>query len=319
MENNPKYPWGHNRRFNDYTGYFRKRFGGRVQKLSVDAGFTCPNRDGSKGTGGCTFCVNDAFSPSYCHPAKSVQQQLLEGKEFHEKRYRRASKYLAYFQAYSNTYGEFEKLVPLYEEALQVPEVIGLIIGTRPDCIDEQKLAYFRSLSERYYISIEYGIESCYDKTLKRINRGHTFSDSIKALNLTAKYGLPSGAHMIFGLPGETVEEMLGEAGILSGLPIKTLKFHQLQILRNTAMVKEFEEHPDDFVRFSLEDYMDFIIKFVERLNPEFIIERFAGEVPPSFLYSEGWGEIRYDRILSLIEQNMMKKDTWQGKKFRNS
>jgi radical SAM protein (TIGR01212 family) len=246
-----------------------------------------------------------------------VEQQLLEGIEFHERRYRRASKYLAYFQAYSNTYGNFEKIIPLYEEALRVPGVAGLIVGTRPDCIDEEKLDYFRRISKEFYVSIEYGIESCYDKTLQRINRGHTFNDSVKALELTDNYGLNAGAHMIFGLPGESRDEMLREASILSELPIKTIKFHQLQILKNTQMVLEFRDHPDDFVRFSLQDYIHFITEFIEKLNPGFIIERFAGEVPPKNLSAAGWGEIRYDQVLNRIEKHLESVNSWQGKYFK--
>ncbi|MBO7226394.1 MAG: TIGR01212 family radical SAM protein, partial [Bacteroidales bacterium] len=181
------FPWGHERRYNAYSNYFKKHFGGRVQKLSIDAGFTCPNRDGSKSVGGCTFCNNDAFNPSYCQPSKSITQQLDEGIEFHEWRYKKSCEYLAYFQAYSNTYGPLDKMQRLYSEALSHPKVIGLVIGTRPDCIDEQKLDYLQQLSKDYYITVEYGIESCYDKTLKTINRGHDFQTTVEAIKATAE------------------------------------------------------------------------------------------------------------------------------------
>lgn len=308
------YPWGHDRRFNSYTEYFRQHFGGRVQKLAVDAGFTCPNRDGSRGTGGCTYCDNDAFNPSYCHPGKTVRQQLEEGIIFHEKRYRRASQYLAYFQPYSNTYAPLHKLREIYSHALEFPDIIGLVIGTRPDCIDEEKLEYFAGLSQSHYVILEYGLESCYDKTLQRINRGHTFDEAARALQLTYSYGIKAGAHLIFGLPGESKADMLNEADILSSLPIDNIKFHQLQIIRNTLMAKEFRENKDDFVRFSLEEYIEFVIDFVELLNPGFVIERFAGEVPPRFLEGEGWGLIRNDQILNRIEKRMEERGTWQGK-----
>ena len=201
-ENIKLYPWGNERRFNAYSNYFRSRYGARIQKVSIDAGFTCPNRDGTKGTGGCTYCNNDAFNPSYCLSEKSVTRQIEEGIDFHKRRYKEATSYLAYFQAYSNTYASLQKLKELYEEALSFPGVIGLVIGTRPDSIDQEKLTYIKSLSEKYYISIEYGIESCYDKTLKRINRGHTFADAVDALEKTSELGINTGAHFILGLPG---------------------------------------------------------------------------------------------------------------------
>jgi radical SAM protein (TIGR01212 family) len=308
------YPWGHHRRFNSYAEHFRKEFGGRVQKLAIDAGFTCPNRDGSKGTGGCTYCDNDAFNPSYCHPGKTIGKQIEEGIEFHIKRYRRASRYLAYFQPYSNTYAPLNKMKEIYAEALSFPEVIGLVIGTRPDCIDKEKLEYFGELSEKYYIMLEYGIESCYDRTLSRINRGHNFEDALSALEQTSKYGIKSGAHIIFGLPGESPDDMMAEAEALSALPISNIKFHQLQIIKGTRMASEFKEKPEDFHIFSLEEYIEFIIDFVEKLNPSFVIERFAGEVPPRFLDGPGWGLIRNDQVLARIEKRMEERETWQGR-----
>ena len=310
------YPWNHHRRFNSYAEYFKKEFGGRVQKLAIDAGFTCPNRDGTKGFGGCTYCDNDAFNPSYCHPEKQVSQQIKEGIEFHENRYRRASNYLAYFQPYSNTYAPLEKLKEIYSQALAFPQVIGLVIGTRPDCIDEQKLEYFRELAENHYVILEYGLESCYDRTLQRINRGHSFDDAVKALELTASFGIKSGIHLIFGLPGESREEMLAEAGIISGLPVHNVKFHQLQIIKGTRMALEYKKDPSEFSFFSLDDYIEFIIDFTEQLNPSFVIERFAGEVPPRFLAGPGWGLIRNDQVLVKIEKRMQERDTWQGKRY---
>ena len=310
------YTWGHNKRYNSYPEYFRKLFGERVQKISVDAGFTCPNRDGTLAYGGCTYCDNDAFNPSYCLPDKSVTQQISEGIEFHAKRYRRANKFLVYFQAYSNTYASLDHLKKLYSEALSYPGIIGLVIGTRPDCIDDEKLNYFRELSERYYIIIEYGIESCYNKTLESINRQHTFEQSVDALRKTASAGIKTGAHIIFGLPDETREQMLKEADILSTLPINNIKFHQLQIVRNTPIEKTFKKNPERFKLFGLDEYIEFIIKFIERLNPEFIIERFTGEMPPRFISGPNWGLIRNDQVNRLIEKELEEKNTWQGRKF---
>jgi radical SAM protein (TIGR01212 family) len=308
------FSWGHHRRFNAYSNYFRKIFGERVQKLSIDAGFTCPNRDGTLATGGCTYCNNDAFNPSYCNPGKSIKQQIREGIEFHKWRYKKATKYLAYFQPYSNTYAPPEKLKMLFNEALSHPDVIGLVIGTRPDCIDKEKLEYFRKLSDDYYIILEYGIESCYNKTLERINRQHTFEQSVEAIEKTAKAGIRTGVHIILGLPGESREEMLNEADIISSLPLNNIKFHQLQIFRNTPMANEYRKFPERFNLFGLDEYIHFIVDFVEKLNPQFVIERFAGEVPPRFLAGPGWGLIRNEQIIEKIELELTQRDTWQGK-----
>ena len=310
------YLWGHKRRFNAYSNYFKQEFGERVQKLSIDAGFTCPNRDGKVGRGGCTYCNNDAFNPSYCESGKSVSKQIEEGIEFHSNRYRRVEKYLAYFQAYSNTYADQEHLKSIYEEALKKPEIIGLVIGTRPDCVNEILLDYFKELSKKYYIILEYGLESCYDKTLIEINRGHTFQQSIDAIKFTAAKGIKTGAHLIFGLPGESREEMIAEAEILSKLPINNMKIHQLQIIKGTKMEEEYKIKPEKFDFFELHEYIEFVIDFLERLNPNIVIERFAGEVPPRFLAGPGWGLIRNDQILNLIEKRLEERNTWQGRLY---
>ena len=315
MTNNV-YPWGHHRRYNSYSEYFRRQFGTRVQKVTLDAGFTCPNRDGAKGTGGCTYCNNDAFNPSYCKPQKSITQQISEGVEFHQVRYRRSKNYLAYFQAFSNTYAPLDTLKSLYNEALAFPGVIGLVIGTRPDCIDDEKLEYFPRLAEKHYVIIEYGIESCYNRTLERINRGHTYEESEAAIRKTVSYGIHTGAHLIFGLQGETEADMLAEAAIVSELPLDTIKFHQLQIIKNTRMADNFVADPAQFNLFTLENYIDFIVRFTERLNPAFVIERFTGEAPPRFQAGPVWGGLRSDEVQVMIEKEMEKRDTWQGKWF---
>jgi len=311
------YPWGHERRFNAYSNYFSRIYGARIQKVSINAGFTCPNRDGTKGYGGCTFCNNDAFIPSYCIPEKSITRQIREGIEFHRRRYRKSSAYLAYFQAYSNTYAPLSTLRELYNEALDYPGIIGLIIGTRPDCIDNEKLNYLKELSLQYYLAVEYGIESCYNKTLKRINRCHTFEEAQEALEETAARGINTGAHFIFGLPGETRDEMLKEADIISGLPLTTVKFHQLQIIKGTVAETEYFQNPDDYKLFTWDEYLEFFITFLERLNPSIVVERFTGEAPPSFLKVEGWGKKRTDQIVALFEKRLEVLDTWQGKYYR--
>jgi radical SAM protein (TIGR01212 family) len=304
------------KRYNSYSGYFKSLFGERIQKISVNAGFTCPNRDGTLSTGGCTYCNNEGFSPSYCQPSKSVTRQLEEGIEFHLRRYRRANKYLAYFQSFSNTYAPLDKLVEIYSEALKHPLVAGLVIGTRPDCIDDEKLEFFRILSRQHYIMIEYGIESCYNETLQQINRHHTFEQSVYALEQTTAYGIKTGAHIIFGLPGESRRQMLDEAIILSGLPINNVKFHQLQILKNTSMAKQFQQQPELFQFFSLNEYIEFIIDFLELLSPKIIIERFTGEVPPRYHAGPDWGLIRNDKVNKMVDERLEKRNTWQGKKF---
>ena len=312
------YPWGHKRRYNAYAPYFKKKFGERVQKISVDAGFTCPNRDGIKGRGGCTYCNNNAFNPSYCDPKKPIEQQVQEGIEFHQVRYRRANKYLVYFQPYSNTYAPLSRLKKLYESALSQDGVIGLVIGTRADCVDDEKLDYLEELSEKYYIVIEYGIESIYNETLERINRQDTYEQAVESINKSAERGLNVGAHFIFGLPGESGKMMMDSVRKINKLPLNSIKFHQLQIIEGTQMAKDYAKHPEQYDLFSFEDYIDFIIRFTEKLNPEFIIERFAGEVPPRFLAGPGWGLIRNDQINVAIEKELEKRDTWQGKYFES-
>lgn len=308
--------WKHNRRFNSYSAYFKELFGQRVQKISVDAGFTCPNRDGTLAKGGCTYCNNNAFNPSYCDPKKPIDLQVREGIEFHKVRYRKANQYLVYFQPYSNTFAPLDKLKQIYQSALAQEGVIGLVIGTRPDCVDDEKLSYLSDLSRDYYITVEYGVESVYNQTLKRINRWHTYEQSVEAIQKTAAYGLKVGAHFIFGLPGESREMMMESVYKISDLPLTTIKFHQLQIVSGTPMAKEYNQYPELYNLFSFEEYIQFIVRFTEHINPDFIIERFAGEVPPNYLAGPGWGLIRNDQINTAIEKEMARQNTWQGKFF---
>lgn len=319
MTTSKTFPWGDTRRFNSYNAYFTKLFGSRVQKISIDAGFSCPNHDGKISTGGCTFCSNDAFNPSYCRPEKTIRQQIEEGIEFHKRRYRRANQYLAYFQPYSNTYKPLDELKKIYSQALEIPEIAGIVIGTRPDLIDENILQYLAEIQKTHYVIVEYGIESVYDATLKHVNRGHDFATAKRAVELTAAYNLPCGGHFIFGLPGETKPMMLNAADIISQLPLTTVKFHQLQIFKNTTMADEYLQHKEAFHLFELEEYIDFVIDFTERLNPNIVIERFAGEVPPRYLLSEPWMKLRYDEVLARIEKRMEERDTWQGKSYKNA
>lgn len=311
-----KYRWRSGKPYNSLSVQIAQQFGGRVQKVSIDAGFTCPNRDGTVGRGGCTYCNNDAFNPLYCTPESSVTQQLQQGIGFHKKRYRRSVGYLAYFQAYTNSYDSVDKLEVMYNEALAVEGVRGLVIGTRPDCVDDDILDLFASLSEKSWLLVEYGIESCYNKTLDRINRGHSYEDSVKAVRATSERKIRTGAHLIFGLPGETREEMLAGAAIISDLPLDTIKFHQLQIVRGTKMEQEYAAEPGRFDLFTWSEYRDFVISFTELLNPSIAIDRFTGEAPPSMIVAPRWNMKRTDSLIVEIEKRMEERETWQGRLY---
>ncbi len=276
---------------------YTERYGMRLQRLTLDGGFTCPNRDGTLGTGGCTFCDNAAFHPSYTQ-GKSIPDQIDAGIAFHTARGRKADGYLAYFQAFSNTYAPIDVLRERYEAALSHPAVRGLVIGTRPDCIDTEKLGYLSSIKERgKIVEVEYGIESVYDLTLRRINRGHDFACTRRAVMETASRGLTTGGHIILGLPGETREMLLQEAGILSALPLDYLKFHQLQILKGTPMASEYKERPGDFLRPGPQEYIDLLAEIITRLRPDIAIGRIASSVPPSFTDAP-WGLLRHDELV---------------------
>ncbi len=327
-----KYGFPDGKRYNSFVGYFKRRYGERLQKIVLDAGFTCPNRDGKVGRGGCTYCDNAAFHPSYSTAGKSLRQQMDEGIEFHKVRYRTTEHYLAYFQSFSNTYAPLERLVSLYVEALEHPDVVGIVIGTRPDCVDDEKLDFLTALSRGEVLKgwkrslagepdrtapiviVEYGIESCYDATLKRINRGHGFETAKSAVEMTAARGLDVGAHFILGLPGETRQMMLDSCSVINALPIRSVKFHQLQIVKGTRMEKEYAEKPQDFVRFTLEEYLDFFTDMLERLRPDLFIERFVGEVPPRFVNETPWGLIRNVELIRLLEKRLEERSTWQGR-----
>lgn len=384
------------KRYNSFVGYYRRRYGERLQKLVLDAGFSCPNRDGTVGRGGCTYCDNAAFHPGYSTPGKPLLTQIDEGIEFQKVRYPRARHYLAYFQAYSNTYGPLERLRVLYEEVLSHPEVVGIVIGTRPDCVDEEKLDYLADLASgrvlkdwcrslnrpqirslcqpqnrslnrpqtRFlYLSkgpeedafpeqslrqaqrpnipaetldnpvapansatgttltapivgVEYGIESCRDTTLRHINRGHDFACARKAVEMTAERGIDTGAHFILGLPGETREMLLDQCGLISSLPLRSVKFHQLQIVKGTAMEKEYAAAPSAFYRPGLDEYLDLVTGILERLRPDLYIERVAGEVPPRFVNDTPWGLVRNFEILRLLDKRLEERDTWQGRLY---
>lgn len=304
------------KRYTDYTSFLRRKFGQRVQKISIDAGFTCPNRDGSVATGGCSYCNNNTFNPFYCTPEKPVSQQLAEGIAFFAKKYK-AQKYLAYFQAYSNTYADLAHLKNLYEQALAHPAVIGLVLATRPDCVDEPLMQYLATLAKKHYIVIEYGIESTYNATLAHVNRGHNFEQAVEALKLTASFGLPAGVHLIAGLPGESREMILDHARKISELPVQTLKLHQLQIIRNTPIAHEFAQEPERFLRFSPEGYVELMVDFLEGLNPAIVVERFISESPPGMVLSPKWEGLKNFEIVAKIEKRLRERNTRQGEKWK--
>lgn len=317
------------KRYNTFVGYYRRQYGERLQKLVIDAGFTCPNRDGTVGRGGCSFCDNAAFHPSYSTSGKSISEQIDEGIEFHQVRYRNTKHYLAYFQSYSNTYAPVSRLRELYLAALTHPKIVGIVIGTRPDCVDEEKLDFLAGLKageglgdwhrdgfEHPVVKVEYGIESCYDETLLRVGRGHDVAVAEKAVRMSAERGLEPGAHFILGLPGETREMLLGQCRFISSLPLHSVKFHQLQIVKGTRMEKEFAQVPQDFLRLSLPDYLDMVIDILERLRPDLYIERVAGEVPPRFVNETQWGLIRNFQILHLLDERLSERNTWQGRLY---
>ena len=226
----------------------------------------------------------------------------------------KAEAFIAYFQSYSNTYAPLDRLKTLYEEALSHPQVVGIVIGTRPDCVDEEKLDYLAELARNHVVIVEYGIESCYDETLLRINRGHDFETARRAVRMTADRGIDVGVHFILGLPGETRQMMLDACEKINSLPIRSVKFHQLQIVKGTRMEQEYAERPQDFERFSLDEYLDFFVDMLERLRPDIHIERFVGEVPPRFVNETPWGLIRNVELIRLLDRRLEERQTWQSR-----
>ena len=306
--NNPTKP------YKDFTSYLKENFPYKVQKISINAGFTCPNRDGTKGRGGCTYCNNKSFSPDYSPRIKDVSQQLEEGILFFSHKYTEM-KYLAYFQSYTNTYDSVDKLIDMYEEALAYPNVVGLVVSTRPDCMPDELLDYFEKISKEHFVLIEYGVESTLNKTLERVNRQHTFEESIETITRTAKRGIPVGAHMILGLPGESQREILSHATTLSTLPLTTIKLHQLQIVKGTAMAKEYKLLPESFSIFQLEEYIDLCVDFSELLNPNFYIDRFASQSPKDMLIAPDWG-VKNHVLTQMIVKRFKERNTYQGRLF---
>ena len=302
------------KRYLDYASFIKSTFGERVQKISLNIGFSCPNRDGSKGFGGCTYCNNNTFNPDYCISTKSIKEQLEEGIRRFSKKYK-TQQYFAYFQAYTNTYSDIASLKIMYEEALSVPKVIGLVIGTRPDCISEEIIEYLSFLSKTYYISLEFGVESTLNSSLKNVNRCHTFEDTKAAYKLCQNKGFHLGAHLILGLPGETKEDLLNHAVEISKLPINTLKLHHLQIVKQSVMAHQFKKNPENFNLFTSENYIVFIAQFIALLRPDIIIERFVSEAPLDLLIAPKW-HLKNFEMVAKIDKKLLEKNTWQGKYY---
>ena len=313
-KNGNKFPWGNKIPYNSYREYIKKKFGERVQKVSVDAGFTCPNRDGTKGVGGCIYCNNSSFTPSYLNNYDTISVQIEEGVDFLRRRYG-VQKFIAYFQANSNTYAPLDVLQNIYEKALSHPDVIGLAIGTRPDCVDEEKIAYLQELAKKYYIAIEYGLESAYYKTLEYINRQHTVADFEKTVYMTAGKGIFITTHLILGLPGESKEMLMKTAEYISRLPINYLKLHHLHVVKGTTLAKQYAENP--FHIYTHKEYIELAAEFLRRVRPDIVIQRVVGETNPSRLIAPKWG-IRANILAQMIEEYMLKNGFYQGEFWKD-
>jgi len=307
-----EFPWGSTKRYNDYSAYFRKRFEGRVQKISLDAGFTCPNRDGVRAVGGCTYCNNRSFNPDYCRLEENIAAQIVKGIEFFSKKYP-TMRYLAYFQAFSNTYAPVEILRQSYDEALRHPGVIGLVIATRPDCLSDEVLELLSGYAKKCYVSIELGVESFKEQTLQRINRGHTVQESMDAIQRIAARGIDNCIHLILGLPGETDDDFIGMAKTISGLPVQSIKLHQLQIHKGTRMAIEFRENPDAYDLFEMSSYADLVVRFLEHLSHDIIVQRFVSSAPAGMVIGPNWGLKNYE-FVAVVEKLLEERDSWQGK-----
>jgi len=298
------------RRYNAFGQYMKDLYGRPVYKVNVDAGFTCPNRDGSLATGGCIYCNNDSFRPSACTSTTSLHDQIEKGIPYLRSRYG-AERFIVYFQPYTNTYASVEVLERLYREALDNPGVVGLAIGTRPDCVDAEKIALLATLSRDHFILVEYGLQSIYDTTLAFINRGHDFACFKNALALTIGRGIHVGAHLILGFPTETRKEMLDMADVISDLPIEFLKVHQLQVVKETALADLYAKKP--FATFGYHEYIEMLADFLERLSPDIVLQRLFAAAPDEILIAPVWNKTRSE-LLRDLDTFMEQRGSYQGK-----
>lgn len=304
------------RRYNAWNEHVKQRYGARVQKVSIEAGFTCPNRDGLVATGGCTFCNNDGFTPGYLDRRQSITQQIDVGLDFLLRRYPGTQRFIAYFQSYSNTYGEFERLRTCYEEALAHPQISGLAIGTRPDCLPQAVLDYLATLSRKVIVELEIGVESCNDDVLASVNRGHDFRASVEAIERAAALALEVTAHLLLGLPGESRQSMLEGAARISALPIKALKLHQLQLVRGTALARQWQRDPASVPLLGEQECVSLLADFIERLSPTILLQRVGSEVPPSMKLAPAWN-LRLSELAPRISAELERRDSWQGCRYQ--
>ncbi len=306
------------KRINFFRDYWKLKFGERVQKIPVNAGFSCPNRDGTISGNGCTYCLNAAFSPYYCRPEKGIDRQVREGMTFFRQKYN-SKKFIVYFQAFSGTHSSVDLLREIFSSALEIPGIAGLIVATRPDCVDKEKLEMLSGLGPGKFVGIELGIESCKNSTLQRLNRGHTFEQTVQAISLIHKFGIHLGGHLILGLPGETRQDNLNAAGTVSTLGLFSLKIHHLQILKGTAMDRDFARRRNDFDVYSLEGYIELLADFLEILSPEIMIDRLCNQSPRDLLVSPIWGGVKNGEFLSSLNEVMVRRQTWQGRLFNKT
>lgn len=299
--------------YNDFGHWIRQQFPYRVQKLSVDAGFSCPNRDGRISTGGCVYCNNKTFNPSYCDRNKSITAQLTEGKAFFARKYP-TMKYLAYFQAFTNTYDSLDKLKEKYEEALSVEDIVGLVIGTRPDCMSDELLDYLEELNQRVFVLVEYGIESTNDATLRRINRGHDFACTKRIVEKTAERGILCGGHIIMGLPGEKREDIIRQAPVISSLPLNILKIHQMQIIRDTPLAQQYLSDPTICQLYDVDEYIRLIGDYLPYLRKDLILERFVSQSPKALLIAPQWG-LKNHEFTDRLNKYLAEHHIFQGER----
>lgn len=298
--------------YNDYGEFLKTHFGKRVQKISINAGFTCPNRDGAKGTGGCTYCNNNSFIPDYIKPNSSITEQLTKGIKFFDKK-KRIDAYLAYFQSYTNTYETLNKLKKLYHEALKIDRIVGLVISTRPDCLSNEILDLLENLSKQYFISVELGVESGKNSTLKFINRCHTYEDAENAIKKTTARGLHTGVHLILGLPGDSRKDNIETVVKISKLPISSLKLHHLQIIKSTYMSIQYKNDPQIFDLFSMDEYFELVIKIIQKVRPDIYFQRFISRTPLDLLIAPKWGGIKNFEFTHLIRKHLQENQIRQG------
>ena len=292
----------------DFSEYLLKTFRQKVQKVSINAGLSCPNRDGVDGLkGGCTYCNNRSFSPGYTQTGLSVSRQVDEGIRFFARKYP-SLKYIAYFQSYTNTYGNTDALINLYEEAIAHPDIVGIFVGTRPDCINEELLEYFSELNrKRLPVFLEYGVESTNDETLVRVKRGHDFKTSVETILRTDEKEIPCGAHLIIGLPGETEADFVTHIDRLNALPLTSIKFHQLQILKGTALGRDYLTDPESMKLFTIEEYIRTAALLLRHLRPDMYVDRFTSQAPKNLLLAPKWDVKNYvftDKLLSYVNSN---------------